>query len=347
MRRAVALARRGLGRTRPNPVVGCVVERDGQVVGEGWHARAGGPHAEVEALAAAGDKARGATLHVTLEPCAHAGRTGACSDAVLRAGVSRVVYGAADPVHGGGGEVLRTAGLEVVHVEHPGAAEVNEAWLTAVGRRRPFVSLKTASSLDGRIATASGVSQWITGPAARRAVHRLRDQHDAVLVGAGTLRADDPQLTCRVKGGRHPVRIALDPRLQCPPGARILSDAGPTWLVAGRDAPGAGPVGAEVIRVGVDGQGRLDLTELLDTLWQREIVSVLCEGGATVGGALLSAGLVDRLYAFIAPMLLGDDGAPLARLAGPQSPDRAIRLDGIRRRTYGQDVLVTGRLRDC
>lgn len=346
MRRAVTLARQGLGRTRPNPVVGCVIEAGGRTVGEGWHARAGQVHAEVMALRAAGGAAKGATLHVTLEPCDHVGRTGACTDAILASGVAKVIFGAADPVHGGGGERLRASGIEVEHTEDPGAAEVNEAWLTAAPRRRPFVALKTASSLDGRIATASGLSQWITGEASRRAVHRLRDQYDAVLVGAGTLRADDPRLTCRARGGRNPLRVVLDPRLRCPKSARVLSDEAPTLLVASERCDSDGPAGAQVMRVRADKAGRLDLRAVLDDLWQRGIISVLCEGGPSLGGALIEARLVDRMYAFVAPILLGDDGAPLARLSGPDAPDAAPRLRAVRHRRYGQDVLVTGRLRD-
>lgn len=346
MRRAVTLAKRGLGRTRPNPVVGCVVEHGGRIVGEGWHRVAGGSHAEIEALDAAGDWALGSTLHVTLEPCNHQGRTGACTTAILKSGVARVVFGTVDPMHGGGGDKLRDAGVEVVRADDPAAARVNEAWLTAAPRRRPFVALKTASSLDGRIATASGASRWITGPAARRAVHRLRDQYDAVLVGAGTLRVDDPQLTARIRGGRHPIRVAIDTRLECPADARILSDDAPTWLIAGRRTSGKGPPGAEVIPVPTGSDGRVDLAAVLEKLWERDVVSVLCEGGASLGGALLQAGFVDRLYSFVAPMLLGDDGAPLVRLGGPAAPRDALRLADIRRTTYGDDVLITGRLPD-
>ncbi len=343
MRRAVGLAGRGLGRTRPNPVVGCVVERDGLVIGEGWHRRAGGPHAEIEALSAAGELARGATLHVTLEPCAHVGRTGACVDAIVAAGVGRVVYAVADPVHGGGADRLGAAGVVVDHAPCAEAAEINEAWLCAAPRRRPFLAVKTAASLDGRIATASGVSRWITGPEARQAVHRLRDRYDAVLVGAGTLRADDPRLTARIEGARNPLRVVLDPRLECRADAQVLSDEAPTLLVAGADAPGE-VSGAEVLRVPSDGDGGLCLRTLLEALWARDIVSVLCEGGGRLSGALLTRGLVDRLYAFVAPILLGDEGLPMMALAGAASPADAPRLADVRRRDYGDDVLIMGRL---
>jgi len=347
MRRAVALARRGLGRTRPNPVVGCVIERDCVVVGEGWHRLAGGPHAEADALTRLAGKARGvrgATAHVTLEPCDHTGKTTACTDALIAAGIARVVYACADPVHGGGAAKLRAAGMQVDHQPHPAAAEVNEAWLVAAPRGRPFLALKTASSLDGRIATASGSSQWITGPAARRAVHGLRSRYDAVLVGSGTLRADDPQLTARFRGARQPVRVALDARMECPADARILSDEAPTWLVAGPGAPDP-PGGAEALVVPVteDG-GRLDLKAMLEALWARDIVSVLCEGGGILAGALLAAGLVDRLYAFVAPVFLGADGAPMVAMNGPDQPGDGLRLHGVRRQFYGDDVLITGRL---
>ena len=344
MRRAVRLARRGLGRTRPNPVVGCVVVRNGSVVAEGWHRRAGGPHAEAEALGRLGGRAEGATLYATLEPCGHFGRTPPCTEAILAAGIRRVVYGNPDPLTGGAAR-LREADVEVVAgVGAAAAARANEAWLVAAPRRRPFVALKLAVSLDGRLATRTGHSRWVTGEPARRAVARLRDRHDAVLVGTGTLRADDPRLTARVRGARDPVRVVLDARLGCPPDARVLGPGGETWLVAAADTASAAPPGARVLRVPGDAAGRLELTATLEALWRAEIVSVLVEGGAALAGALLAAGLVDRVYAFVAPVLIGADGLPAARLAGAETMADAWRLTDVTSRRYGEDVLITGRL---
>jgi len=345
MRRAIRLARRGLGRTRPNPVVGCVIERNGIVVGEGWHRLAGGPHAEVEALRRAGGRARGATVYVTLEPCNHRGKTPPCSEALVAAGVAKVVYAVSDPIHGGGDERLRAAGVEVSHgLGTDEASEANEAWLVAAPRARSFVTLKVAVSLDGRMATRSGHSQWVTGPAARSAVARMRDRHDAVMVGAGTLRADDPRLTARARGARDPVRVVVDARLGCPADARVLGPGGETWLLAAAGATGTGPDGARVLRVPAAAAGRLMLEPALAMLWAEGLTSVLVEGGATLAGALLEAGLVDRVAAFVAPVLIGDDGVPLARFSSPDTMAGALRLSGVRTRRYGDDVLVTGRL---
>ncbi|MFD0385192.1 bifunctional diaminohydroxyphosphoribosylaminopyrimidine deaminase/5-amino-6-(5-phosphoribosylamino)uracil reductase RibD [Streptomyces stramineus] len=261
MRRAVELAGTRLGRTSPNPVVGCVVlAPDGTVVGEGFHKGAGHPHAEPEALAAAGDRARGATAVVTLEPCAHTGRTGPCADALLRAGVARVLYAVPDPNPGaaGGAERLRAAGVEVVgDVLREEAERVNELWLTAIRRGRPCVTWKFGGTLDGRSAAPDGTSRWITGPAAREDAHRLRASHDAVLVGSGTLRADDPHLGLRHGvPGEPPLRVVLDRTGSIPPGARVLDDTAPTLVAVGDSAPKPQlPGGHEVLVLPETGAG--------------------------------------------------------------------------------------------
>ena len=241
MTRAVELAARGLGRTAPNPVVGCVVlDAAGAVVGEGWHSRAGGPHAEIEALAAVGDAARGGTAVVTLEPCRHTGRTGPCTSALLAAGVARVVVAVPDPTEtaGGGADLLRRNGVEVVEgVGREAAEHGNRAWLHAVRTGRPWVTWKLATTLDGRTSAADGTSRWITGATARAAVHRLRAERDAVLVGAGTLRADDPHLAVRgLDDVTQPLRVVLDPRAEIALTARVLDDVAPTLVVVAEDA---------------------------------------------------------------------------------------------------------------
>jgi len=341
MARAVALARRALGRTSPNPAVGAVIVKNGRVVGEGYTRPAGGPHAEVVALRRAGTRARGATLYVTLEPCAHFGRTPPCADAVIAAGLARVVVAVGDPnplVRGRGVRGLRRAGIAVttrVLAEEAGAVS---AWFRHfIVRRRPFVLLKLAASLDGRIATARGESRWISGPEARRWVHELRNRVDAVMVGAGTVIADDPALTCRVRGGRDPLRVVVDGRLRMSPRARMLRQrSSASTLVATTGAASRGRsraltrAGAEVVILG--GRGTtLHLPALLRELASRGVVCVLVEGGGELAAALLRARLVDRLLVVSAPTLLGGDGRAmlgalgLRRLAGaPRIVDETV-----------------------
>jgi diaminohydroxyphosphoribosylaminopyrimidine deaminase / 5-amino-6-(5-phosphoribosylamino)uracil reductase len=349
MRRALELAERGRRTVSPNPLVGCVLVRDGVVVGEGWHERAGGPHAEVVALAAAGPAAAGATAFVTLEPCAHIGRTGPCATALVAAGVARVVVALADPnpVAAGGAEVLRAAGVPVeVGVADEEARRQNAVFLHGVATGRPFVVAKAAVSLDGRIAAADGTSRWLTGAAARERAHALRAEVDAVVVGSGTVLADDPALTVRLPGfdGPQPLRVVLDGRGRTPSDARVLDGMAPTLLLS-RD-PGrlaaAAAVGAHVERVpaGRDGGG-VDLGAALAALWEREVRSVLVEGGAAVLHALLAADLVDRLHVHVAPVLLGDAARPL--LAGPWAATLAdaprFALEEVER--VGDDALLT------
>ena len=356
MRRAVDLAARGLGATSPNPVVGAVIlDAAGRVVGEGFHRRAGGAHAEVEALAEAGTRARGGTCVVTLEPCNHTGRTGPCAVAIQAAGIVRVVYAVDDPspVAGGGARTLRAAGIEVESGVLAAAADlVNEAWLTSVRLGRPFVTWKYAASLDGRTAAVDGSSRWITSAAARADVHRLRAESDAVLVGSGTVLADDPHLAVRKAEvtGRQPTRVVLDARVRTPVGARVLDAAAPTLvLVAGAAADGPQAerlraAGAEVVGVAAasDGTG-LDLAAVLAELHRRQVVSALLEGGARLAGSFLVADLIDRVIGYVAPVLIGGGGLPA--LAGPGAPtiDSALRLHLDQTELIGGDVRLTAR----
>ena len=326
MTRAVELAARGLGRTAPNPVVGCVVlDAAGAVVGEGWHSRAGGPHAEVEALAAAGDAARGGTAVVTLEPCRHTGRTGPCTSALLAAGVARVVVAVPDPTEtaGGGADLLRRNGVEVVEGVGRAAAEHgNRAWLHAVRTGRPWVTWKLATTLDGRTSAADGTSRWITGATARAAVHRLRAERDAVLVGAGTLRADDPHLAVRgLDDVTQPLRVVLDPRAEIALTARVLDDVAPTLVVVAEDADATRltAAGVDVLALPVGERG-LDLAALLAALHGRGVHSVLLEGGAHLAASAVAADLVDEVVAHIAPALLGAGSPVLADAVSRPSP---------------------------
>ncbi|MDT3398472.1 bifunctional diaminohydroxyphosphoribosylaminopyrimidine deaminase/5-amino-6-(5-phosphoribosylamino)uracil reductase RibD [Streptomyces sp. B1866] len=349
MRRAVALAARGLGHTSPNPVVGCVVlDAAGETAGEGWHQRAGGPHAEVHALRAAGPRARGGTAVVTLEPCAHTGRTGPCAQALLDAGVARVVYAVADPTPAaaGGAAVLAAAGVEVAGgLLADEAAAGNAAWLTSVRRRRPFVLWKYAATLDGRSAAADGTSRWITSPAARADVHRLRAEADAVVVGSGTARADDPHLAVRdVPGAAQPLRVVVDTAATAvKPGARVLDGAAPTLVAVARDAGAAGHLAgrAAVLRLPRAAGGRgLDLAALLAALYERGVRSVLLEGGPTLAGAFLAAGLVDRVVGYLAPVLLGDGPAALGP-AGVATLAQGLRLRVTDTARLGPDLRLT------
>lgn len=350
MRRAVLLASRGLGSTSPNPVVGCVVlDAEGRVAGEGWHRRAGGPHAEIHALAAAGDRARGGTAVVTLEPCNHTGRTGPCAQALISAGVARVVYAVPDPdpAATGGAATLRSAGVDVEGgLLAELAAEGNEAWLTALRLGRPFVVWKYAATLDGRIAAADGSSRWITGPEARADVHRLRAEADAVIVGSGTLRADDPHLAVRHPGAprdRQPLRVAVDTEALLKPGARVLDGAAPTVVAVAEDTDTSHLPGADVLRLprAVHGVG-LDLPALLAALYERGVRGALLESGPTLAGAFVAAGLVDKVVAYLAPALLGAGPSALSD-AGITTIAQALRLDVADTALVGADVRVIAR----
>jgi diaminohydroxyphosphoribosylaminopyrimidine deaminase/5-amino-6-(5-phosphoribosylamino)uracil reductase len=354
MRRALEVAARGRGTVSPNPLVGCVVVRDGEIVGEGWHERAGGPHAEVVALRAAGASARGADVYVTLEPCAHTGRTPPCTEALLAAGVARVVAAIADedPVARGGGERLRSAGVQVEFgVCSDEARRQNAVFLHGLATGRPFVIVKGAVSLDGRIAAADGTSRWLTGPGARARAHRLRAEVDAVLVGSGTVVTDDPRLTVRPDGAeaappgaRQPLRVVLDGRRRTRAHHHVVDSSAPTLVVTaagGADGPWLAGRAVDVVEVPARGPGGLDLHAVLAALWGRGVRSVLVEGGAQVSSSFVRAGLADRLEIHVAPLVLGEGGVPsfaghwVQTLAG--APRFA--LDGVER--AGDDVLLT------
>ncbi|MGP3970527.1 bifunctional diaminohydroxyphosphoribosylaminopyrimidine deaminase/5-amino-6-(5-phosphoribosylamino)uracil reductase RibD [Streptomyces sp. 6N223] len=352
MRRALALAARGLGATSPNPVVGCVIlDAAGSLAGEGWHRAAGGPHAEIHALADAGDAARGGTALVTLEPCNHTGRTGPCAQALIDAGIARVVYAVADPnpTARGGATTLAAAGIDTeAGLLAEEAEAVNAAWLTAVRRSRPFVRWKYAATLDGRVAAADGTSRWITGEAARADVHRLRAEADAVVVGSGTARADDPHLAARgLPGAVQPLRVVVDTEARAVrPGARVLDGAAPTLIAVAADAP-AGRTAplerhAEVARLprADGGRGGLDLPALLAALYGRGVRSVLLEGGPTLAGAFTAAGYVDEITAYLAPALLGGGPHALAD-AGITTITQALRLRVDAVVPLGPDLRIT------
>ncbi|QIA27770.1 bifunctional diaminohydroxyphosphoribosylaminopyrimidine deaminase/5-amino-6-(5-phosphoribosylamino)uracil reductase RibD [Thermaerobacter sp. PB12/4term] len=361
MRRALRLAARARGRTHPNPIVGAVIVRDGEVVGEGFHRRAGEPHAEIEALRTAGERARGATLYVTLEPCCHYGRTPPCTGAIMAAGVRRVVVAMVDPdprVAGRGIAALAAAGIEVaVGLEEEAARRLNEAYIVHRRLGRPMVTAKYAMTLDGRIATARGDSRWVTGIRARRWAHRLRDRVDAILVGVGTVLADDPLLTVRLHpGGRDPLRIVLDSHARTPPTARVVQVArlspAPTWVAVTPGAPaarvrGLEEAGARIVTLPAGPDGRVSLPHLLRLLAAEGVVHLLVEGGATVHGAFFGARLVDRVVALVAPKLAGGAEAP-GPIAGP-GVERMADAPVLRRvfaRRLGSDWLIGGYLYD-
>jgi diaminohydroxyphosphoribosylaminopyrimidine deaminase / 5-amino-6-(5-phosphoribosylamino)uracil reductase len=358
MRAALALARRGLGTVWPNPAVGCVIVNDGLVVGRGWTQPGGRPHGETEALRRAGEAARGAVAHVSLEPCCHWGQTPPCVDALISAGVRRVVVALEDPdprVAGEGARRLRAAGLDVeVGLCAEEAAEVNAGFLSRLRLGRPLVTFKFATSLDGRIAIATGESQWITGPPARERAHALRASHDAIMVGTGTVVADDPQLTCRLPGLGHrsPVRVIIDRYLRILPASRIIADARrvPTWVLTLRSAdPGRRATflanRVTLIDVDDDGEGQIDLAAALRALGERGITRLLVEGGARLAAAFFRARLVDRLVWVHAPLVIGGEGIPaiagfdLTALADTPAFER------LSTETIGDDVLTTFRVR--
>jgi diaminohydroxyphosphoribosylaminopyrimidine deaminase/5-amino-6-(5-phosphoribosylamino)uracil reductase len=353
MRAALGLARRGLGQVWPNPAVGCILVRDGLVVGRGWTQPGGRPHAETEALARAGERARGAVCYVSLEPCSHTGVTGPCADALAMAGIVRVVAATEDPdprVSGRGFERLRAAGITVeIGLCRGEAEELNAGFFKRIHEGRPVVTLKTATSLDGRIATHTGESQWITGPDSRATVHLLRAEHDAILIGANTAFADDPLLTCRLPGldDRRPVRIVVDSRLRLPLTHRLVQSASeiPVWLVC---TEGSEPdrreafiqAGVVVVEVPRDGEGSLDLSAALQALGQRGLTRILSEGGGHVAAALLRADLVDRLVWYHAPMVMGSDGVPAVVSFGVDTLSDAPRFRRLESRPIGDDTVA-------
>lgn len=336
MNLAIDLAKSAKGQTSPNPLVGAIVVKNGAIVGMGAHLRAGEPHAEIHALKMAGNQAVGATLYVSLEPCCHHGKTPPCTDAILSSGVRKVVVATSDPhplVAGSGIEILKDAGLEVVvGIQQQEAIQLNEVFFHYVQTRRPFVTLKTASTLDGKIATRSGHSRWITGVASRKEVHELRSMHDAILVGVGTVLADDPELTARYDGaiaGKQPVRIILDRQLRTPLNARVTQcEAARTWIItttasSQKKTEELSAKGVTVITL----EGELQIDHVLTVLGERGITSLLVEGGAEINAAFLQARAIQKIISYVSLKLVGGKTAPsIFGGSGYTSMDDAVRL---------------------
>lgn len=352
---ALSLAERGRGWTSPNPMVGAVIVKEGQIIGQGWHRRCGGPHAEREALMDCVQSPSGATLYVTLEPCCHQGRQPPCTDAILEAGISRVVVGSMDPnplVAGKGAAILRAHGVQVeTGVLQAECDALDPAFFHYIRTKRPYVTMKYAMTLDGKIATRTGASQWITGEAARERVHQDRHANAAIMVGLGTVLADDPLLTCRIEGGRDPLRVICDTGLRTPLDSRIVRTARevPTVLAVGPEgAERAAPyiaAGCQVWALPLR-KGRIDLDALMDRLGQAEIASVLLEGGGTLNWAMLEAGAVQRIQAYIAPKLFGGGGKSPVEGLGVALPDQAVRLKDLRMTPVGEDLFLEGEVDD-
>jgi diaminohydroxyphosphoribosylaminopyrimidine deaminase/5-amino-6-(5-phosphoribosylamino)uracil reductase len=360
MARAIRLARQGLFTTHPNPRVGCVLVKQGEVIGEGYHRRAGEPHAERNALAMAGDAARGSTAYVTLEPCCHHGRTSPCTDGLIESGVSRVVVAMQDPnplVAGQGLAALAAAGIEVSSgVMQAQAEALNPGFIKRMGQGQPYVRCKLAMSLDGRTAMASGESKWISSGASRQDVHRLRARSSAIVTGVGTVLADDPSLDVRLTPAElgleagltvpHPVRVVLDPELVTPASARMLSQPGPTLILCREDDPAKAveleTAGAQVMSVAASG-ANLDLHETLRLLAGQEINEVLLECGATLAGAMLQAGLIDELIVYLAPHLMGDAARGLFHLPGLDKMADRFTLEFTDLRRVGPDIRITAK----
>ncbi len=354
MRLALGLAARGLGNTWPNPAVGCVLVKDGLVIGRGWTQVGGRPHAETMALAQAGKAAKGATAYVTLEPCSHHGRTPPCADALIEAGIARCVVALEDPdprVSGEGFTKLRDAGIQVdIGILSEEAADLNAGFLLQQTQGRPLVSLKLAVSLDGRIATQSRDSKWITNPISRQRAHLLRAQHDAVMVGSNTALQDDPELTCRLPGlpKRPGIRIALDGRLRLPLTAKLVATAGkqPTWMICREDADASrqeafAACGVEVIPVPADESGLPDIRRALEALAERGITRLLVEGGGQLAASLIRNDLVDRLLWFRAPAVIGGDGLAAIAAFGIETVAAAPRWRRLRTDILADDLLET------
>jgi riboflavin biosynthesis protein RibD len=352
MRAALALARRGLGNVWPNPAVGCAIVRDGRVVGRGWTQPGGRPHAETEALAMAGDAARGATAYVTLEPCSHHGKTPPCAEALIQAGIARVVVAMEDSdprVSGQGLALLRQAGIALtVGICADEAAELNAGFFMKIRDGRPLVTLKLATTLDGRIATHGGESKWITGPLARSAAHLLRAEHDVIMVGSGTALADDPELTCRLPGleERSPVRVVVDGRLRLPLTSRLVVTANeiPTWILTLEDGDSARieafqDAGVDIVEIPEGPDHTVDLGAALMILAESGVTRVLVEGGSHLAAGLLRAGLVDRLVWFHSARLIGGDGLPAAVAFGVDRLDKAPRFERVEVRPVGEDIM--------
>lgn len=358
MRRALSLAARGAGHVSPNPLVGAVIVRDGRVIGEGWHAMFGGPHAERNALANCTESPRGATIYVTLEPCCHHGKTPPCTDALIEQGLARVIVGSSDPnplVAGKGVRILREHGIEVVeNVLKDECDRLNAPFFHYIRNKTPFVVLKYAMTMDGKIATRTGASQWITGEVAREQVHCDRNRYTAIMVGVGTVLADDPMLTCRIPGGRDPIRIVCDSRLSTPPSARLVESAGSLTTILAtcctdpdRHVPYLA-AGCEILTVRADADGHVDLAALMQALGARGIDSIVLEGGGTLAWAALRAGIVHRVQAYIAPKLFGGAQAKTpVQGVGVAYPNDAVRLSAPRVTQLDDDLLLESEVIVC
>ena len=351
---ALALARRGLGNVWPNPAVGCIIVRDGRVVGRGWTQPSGRPHAETEALAQAGHLAAGATAYVSLEPCSHTGETPPCASALIDAGIGKIVVAIEDPdlrVRGNGTKMIRAAGIEVLEgIQQEQAARLNAGFISRVTRDRPAITLKLATTLDGRIATRTGQSQWITGQGARDAAHGLRARHDAILVGSGTVLSDDPALTCRLPGlsMNNPVRIVLDGRLRTSTTHQLVLTASdtPTWIITREDhdpdnAAKIRKMGAEILIAPTNDDDHIDVSWTVQELADRGLTRVLIEGGAAVAGAFVGADLVDEISWFRASSIIGGDGRTAIDGFELESLDHAPKFEHTGTVEYGTDSLAT------
>ncbi|MBR4642061.1 MAG: bifunctional diaminohydroxyphosphoribosylaminopyrimidine deaminase/5-amino-6-(5-phosphoribosylamino)uracil reductase RibD [Selenomonadaceae bacterium] len=350
MREALKLARNAEGRTSPNPLVGAVVVKDGRIIAQGWHRKAGTPHAEIHALNMAGELAKGATLYVTLEPCSHFGRTPPCARAIVDAGIKKVFAAMKDPnpkVAGRGFEILQSAGVEVeVGLLEEEAQKLNEIFIKWVTKNLPFITMKFACSIDGKIATVAGESQWISCEASRKFTHHLRDINDAILVGVGTVLADNPSLTTRLVEGKNPVRVIVDSNARTPLDSKVLDKSARTIIATTSNAPpekisALKNCGVEIIFAG--GGERVDLKILMQALAEREITSVLVEGGGTINFSLLRAGLVDKVLAFVAPKIIGGKNSLTAvEGAGFEKLSDAVTLKNITVQNFGEDILIGG-----
>ncbi len=355
MKMAIDLALKGKGRTSPNPVVGAVLVKDGEVVGAGYHKMAGMPHAEIEAIRNSGGKAEGADLYVNLEPCSTFGRTPPCCDALIESGIKRVFVGMKDPnprVSGKGIEKLKNTGIEtVVGILEKKSKQVNEIFAKFITTRKPFVILKSAASLDGKIAVPTGHSKWITGEQARNKVHEIRDEVDAIMVGVNTVIMDDPQLTVRLQGKetKNPLRIVLDSDLKIPENSKVLQvDENTRTILAATDrapAKKAKRLESKGIKVIYPGEkdGKVNLKALMAALGEMEITSVLVEGGSTINASALRSGIVDKIIFFYAPIIIGGvDSLPMFGLEGAEKVDDAVRIEDLEIFRVGEDIMVTG-----
>jgi diaminohydroxyphosphoribosylaminopyrimidine deaminase/5-amino-6-(5-phosphoribosylamino)uracil reductase len=352
MKRAVALARKGIGKTSPNPAVGCVIVKGGVIVGEGWHRKAGGPHAEVLALEMAGDAAQGADVYVTLEPCCHTGKTPPCSKALIKAGVKRVIAGMKDPnpkVSGGGLAALKRAGIETsCGLMEEACRAINLPFIKQVTTGIPFVTYKCAMTLDGNIATITGESRWISCEESRKHVHRMRARMDAVMVGVDTVIADNPQLTVRHVRGRNPLRIIVDTRLRTPESVIVLSgpQSSKTIIATTESNP---RVHARYLKQGAtivvceEYDGRVSMNDLLQKLGAMGVQSILLEGGSRLAGDMLQHGLIDELVFFIAPKLIGNNGFAPFTLQGITSMTEALQVEFTDLVRIGTDIVITSR----